>query len=212
MTILTGKTPTPAQFAKAIKDQYADAIRDAAGKDGRISRNEAKKIAERSDPSWTVSDNIQNYLRITGQKSVSAEKMIRELAEYAEQRAAQVAGSNQRLSLIEARSLPQDLQAEFFYLRGKGLPDRVTPQQLSEVVWRLVEAALDDETLIKLLGPPWQVMGKRPLIEDLPHPASKTRAIVYVVDDEIYVSRAASTGGGVDLVGWYSAGTVPAAL
>ena len=212
MSKLSRITPTPAQFRTAVEEEFGPVIRSAAGADGRLTRNEAARIAERPDFGWVVSDNAVNYLTLTGQQTVSAEKLIRKLGEYAESQAEQVAGPNQKLSLLEARSITADLQAEFFYLRGKGLPERVEPVTLHDAVWALAKAALDSESMTKLPGPPWQVMGKRHLIENLPHPSSKTRGIVYVADNNIYLSRAASTGCGVGLVGWYLVGQVPADL
>lgn len=209
MTTLTGTTPSPSQFAQAVRDRFGDVIRQAAGADGRLTRNEAEKIAQRDDAGWIVSDNAVNFLKFTGQKTVSAEKLVDKVTEYAEDRAAQVAGPNQRLSLVEARALPADLQAEFFYLRGKGLPDRVEPADLAAAVHNLVLDALDNESATRLSSPPWQVMGEDPIIESLPHPASHTRAIVYVADNEIYFSRAAPAGPGQSLVGWYHVGPVP---
>lgn len=209
MTRLTGTTPTPAQFRQAVEEEFGAVIRDAGGRDGRLTRNEAASIAQRHDAGWIVSDNAVNYLNITGQKTVSAEKLVRKLGEYAERSAEQVAGPNQRLSLLEARSLPTDLQAEFFYLRGKGLPERVSPATLKDAVEQMAKDALDNGSLTKLPTPPWQVRGKRPIVDSISHPASGTRATVYVADDKVYLSRAASAGGGVHLVGWYLVGDVP---
>ena len=52
------------------------AVRDAAGRDGRLSKNEAKKIAQRSDALALWGDNAVNYLDKTGQKTVSVDKLI----------------------------------------------------------------------------------------------------------------------------------------
>lgn len=212
MTLLSATTPSPAQLAAAVRDQFADVLRDAAGADGRLTRAEAARIAERADPEWIVADNAVSYLEKTGQKTVSAEKLIGKVHDYVLAKAEAVAGPNQKLSLLEARSLPADLQAEFFYLRGKGLPERVSPVDLAEGVRAIVQQALDSESMTRLPAPPWQVMGKRPIIEHLPHPATSTHARVYVAEDQIYVSRAAPAGPGVPLVGWYHAGEVPAEL
>lgn len=212
MPLLTGITPTPSQFRQAAIDRFGDKLREAAGADGRLTRNEAARIAEREDDAWILADNATNYLAITGQKTVSATKLLRKIGEYAEREASDVAGPNQRLSLVEARSLPDDLQAEFFYLRGKGLPDRVEPQTLKEGVHQMVVDALDAESMTRLDQPPWQVRGERPLIESIPHPSSHTRAIVYLADDQIYLSRAAPSGPGQSLVGWYHVGELPDAL
>ena len=46
MTVLKGITPTPAQVADAYKQAFSPAIDQAAGKDGRISRREAERMAD----------------------------------------------------------------------------------------------------------------------------------------------------------------------
>lgn len=212
MTTLTGTTPTPRQFADALRDTWGPVLREAAGADGRLSRPEAERIAERADPEWVVSDNASNWLRFSGQQTVSANKLIDRLHTWAEEQATVAAGANGKLSLVEARSLPADLQAELFYLRGKGLPDRVEPATVAAWAEQAVRAALDAESATRLDAPPWQVRGKRPVVENVPHPASGTRAIAYVADGELYFSRAASAGPGVGLVGWYHVGPVPADL
>jgi len=119
MTILKGITPTPAQAAAAYKKHFGEAIDTAAGKDGRISRSEAARVAERLDAGALVSDNIANFLAATGQKSVSARKFKNVVADYVDATAQAAAGSNQRLSLLEIRNLPDDLQADLKHMRGK---------------------------------------------------------------------------------------------
>lgn len=212
MTTLTGITPTPAQLADAHRDAFADELRAAAGADGRLSKSEAKRIADRAAPGWLAADNAASFFEETGQKTVSIEKLIGVIHADVRAEASAVAGPNQRLSLVEARALPADLQADFFYLRGKGLPERVEPADVKAWAEGKVKAALDDESATRLPAPPWQVMGKRPIIEHLPHPASHTHARVYVADDELYFSRAAPAGPGVPLVGWYHVGGLPPEL
>lgn len=119
MTVLKGITPTPAQVAAAYREAFSEAIDQAGGKDGRISRNEAAKVAERADAGQLVSDNLVNWLEATGQKSVSANKFKGVVAAYAERMAAREAGPNQRLSLLEIRNLPDDLTPDLLHLRGK---------------------------------------------------------------------------------------------
>jgi hypothetical protein len=212
MTTLKTTTPTPAQFASAVRDRFAETIKNAAGADGRLSVSEAKKIAGKDDPDWIVADNAVDTIEKAGQKTMSAEKLLGRIYDDALTSAEAVAGPNQKLSLLEARLLPKNLQAEFFYLRGKGLPDRVEPQDVKSYAAGVVMEAMDTNSLAKLSGPPWQVMGKDPVVEDLQHPATGTRATVYVVNDQIYFSRAASAGPGVAFVGWYHAGALPADL
>jgi hypothetical protein len=212
MTTLKNTTPTPAQFATAVRDRFADTIKNAAGADGRLSVSEAKKIAGKDDPEWIVADNAVDTIEKAGQKTMRAEKLLGRIYDDALASAEAVAGPNQKLSLLEARLLPKNLQAEFFYLRGKGLPDRVEPQDVKSYAAGVVMAAMDTNSLTKLSGPPWQVMGKDPVIESLQHPATGTRAIIYVVDDQIYFSRASPAGPGTAYVGWYHAGALPPAL
>lgn len=212
MTTLRGKTPTPAELASAHKDRFSTVLRGAAGADGRITKSEAKKIRDRADPEWLVADNAVDFLEASGQQTVSAEKLIGVVHEALTASAAEAAGPNQRLSLVEARALPANLQAEFFYLRGKGLPDRVDPADVRSWAESAVKAALDAESGRRLSRPPWQVRGKRPVVEHIPHPATSTHARAYVADDQLYFSRAAPAGGGTHLVGWYHVGPVPPEL
>ena len=111
--------PTPSQFATAWTRGFAAAVRDAAGKDGRLSVNEAKKIAQRTDGLAVYGDNAVNYLERTGQQTVSVEKLIGKGHDYAFALAERVAGNNNRVSLVEATHLPRDLQADFLALRGR---------------------------------------------------------------------------------------------
>lgn len=116
--------PTPKKFANAWTKKFAGAVRDAAGKDGRLSTKEA----ERMDPQYA--DNASNWLEAKDQKSVSVEKLIGQGHNYAFATADKVAGNGNRVSLLEARSLPDDIRGDFFALRGKAEP-------------RLTGAALD---------------------------------------------------------------------
>src|SRR5688500_13294325 len=68
---------SPASFAKTFTRGFAAAIREAAGKDQRLSLNEAGKVAE------PYRDNALNYLTATGQKSVGVEKLIASGYRYA---------------------------------------------------------------------------------------------------------------------------------
>lgn len=211
MTKLTNITPTPEQFADAHRNRFADVLRDAAGKDGRLSRSEAGRVDDRGDPDWLVANNAADFFERTGQKTVSVEKLIRVIHEDAAGEASAVAGPNQRLSLIEARDLPERFRADFFYLRGKGLPARVDPSDVRAWAVQQVEAALDQESATRLAGPPWQVRGQRP-IGIVEHPATHTRARIYMARDQLYFSRSAPAGPGVSLVGWYHVGPVPVEL
>lgn len=108
--------PTPKQFATAFTRHFAAEVRNAAGRDGRLSLNEATKM----DPAFA--DNALNYLEKKDQKSVSTEKLIGAAYGYALATGSKVAGNGNRISLVEARMLPDDLQANFLALRGKDAP------------------------------------------------------------------------------------------
>jgi hypothetical protein len=117
MPILT-KAPTPQQFAKSWTKGFARAVREAAGRDGRLSENEGRQIADRGDALERYADNVSGWFKATGQKSVSVDKLIAHGHNYAKANGERVAGSNQRMSLLEARALPADLRTDFFELRG----------------------------------------------------------------------------------------------
>jgi hypothetical protein len=119
MPVLKGITPTPAQVKNAYQEAFGPAIREAAGKDGRISPQEAARMAERADAGQLVADNLANFFERTGQKSVSAEKFVGVVGDYAARQAERHAGTNQRLSLVEIRNLPDDLVGDLLHLRGK---------------------------------------------------------------------------------------------
>jgi hypothetical protein len=134
--------PNIDQFAKAWTRGFAKAVREAGGRDGRLSLNEAKSIARRDDPLAVYGDNAVNYLERTGQKSVSIDKLIGKGHDYVLATAGKVAGSNRRLSLVEARNLPEDLRADFAQLRGKSEAHVQPPLAGPELELRLWNAAL----------------------------------------------------------------------
>jgi hypothetical protein len=88
-------------------------VRDAAGKDARLSANEASKVAE------PFKDNAENFLKATGQKSVSVEKLISSGYKYAFALADKAAGPDGRVSLADAEKLPADLKTDYLKLRGR---------------------------------------------------------------------------------------------
>lgn len=152
--------------------------------DSRSVKRDASPISRApTGSSWTT---WKIFFSRTGQKTVGVEKLIREIRADAVATANEIAGPNQRLSLLEARLLPDRFREDFFYLRGKGLPKRVEPADIRSWAEAQVKAALDQESAVRLPAPPWQVRGQRPLIDYLPHPASHTHARVYVAHNELY--------------------------
>ena len=77
------QAPSPKEFANAWTRGFAAAVRSEAGRDGRLSLREAKRIAEQGGNLATYGDNAVNYLEKTGQKSVSVNKLIGKGHDYA---------------------------------------------------------------------------------------------------------------------------------
>lgn len=107
--------PTPSNFTSAWTDAFAAAVRGAAGNDGRLSRAEADRLASSS----LYGDNAVNWLDKKGQASVDVDKLIREAANYTFANGKRVAGQDGRISLADAKKLPQDLRDDYLSLRGK---------------------------------------------------------------------------------------------
>lgn len=128
MTKLTGITPTPEQVEAAYRDTFGPAIQLAGGKDGRISRPSAERLAQSSNASKLVADNILSFLDATGQKTVGANKFTKVASDYARAAAEEAAGSNRKLSLVEIRNLPADLREDVRFLRGKSKLPPMLPQ------------------------------------------------------------------------------------
>lgn len=204
--------PTPQAFAKAWAKEFEATVKQAAGRDGRLSRTEAARIAERRDGTRVFGDTATRLMG--ARKTASVSKLVSEGMAVAEQAAAAVAGANQKLSLAEGKRLsPGQMVDDFLYLRGKVPATGViySPEQLAQVVTDLVVRALDRGTAVKLNAPPASVRGRRPVVENIPHPASQTRAIAYVAENTVYISRATSSTSpeARALVGWYRVGMVP---
>ncbi|MFH1811737.1 MAG: hypothetical protein ABIJ09_23560 [Pseudomonadota bacterium] len=118
MSVLN-RAPKVTQFVEAWSQRFERAVKDAAGRDGRLSLNEARSIAERDDGLRLWADNAVNYLESKGQQTVSVRKLLGAAERYAFASATRIAGSNQQISLLEARLLPPDLVDDFFMLRGQ---------------------------------------------------------------------------------------------
>ncbi|GMU60539.1 MAG: hypothetical protein AMXMBFR34_23020 [Myxococcaceae bacterium] len=200
--------PTPRAFAKAWAREFEAAVKKAAGKDGRLSRVEASRMAEARDGSRVYGDTAS--LLMGTRKTASVSTLVAEGMALAEQAAIAAAGSNRKLSLAEGKKLhPGQLVDDFLQLRGRVPPTGIiySPEQLAQVVTGMVQRALDNGTAVKLNAPPASVRGRRPVVDNIPHPASNTRAIAYVADHVVYISRASPVPS--PLVGWYRVGMVP---
>lgn len=201
--------PTVQAFTEEWTTRFEKAITAAAGRDGRLSRVEASRLAERSDSAGLFSNTAVKLLDSFGQQSASVNKLV-DVARIEVERAAKLAaGPDGRLSLADAKKLPADLQDDFAWLRTSGVePKQYTDAELKAVITREVLAYLDSGRARKLSGPPAVVRGRRPVVEHIPHPASNTRVSgAYVADGNIYISRASQTPS--PLVGWYKVGKLP---
>lgn len=137
-------TPSPRLFAETWSTDFKEAVKKAAGKDGRLTMSEATKLAARPDADKVFADNAINYLKATGKQSVSVEVLASSAKAYALRSAEVAAGADGKLSLADGAKLPSDLKEDFFMLRGKTVPG-TTPipgSALLEVKTRL-EAATD---------------------------------------------------------------------
>lgn len=132
MTVLMARipnTPSVRVFTETWSTDFKEAVKKAAGKDGRLTMSEAKKLATVPGADKMFADNAVNFLKATGKQSVSVEVLATSAKAYA-QRAAQVAaGADGKLSLADGAKLPDDLKEDFFLLRGKPVPGStpVTP-------------------------------------------------------------------------------------
>lgn len=201
-------TPSPTTFATGWTRKFEEVVKTAAGRDGRLSITEAKRIAERTDGGRLFSDNAVGYLNAHRQQSVSAQKLIDAGRAYATSQGNKVAGPDGRISYADAARMRPDLRDDFLYLRGKIVdgPQRTTAQ-LQADVRDVVLRAFDNGTAKKLSAPPAVVRGRNELISHLPHEPSVTNLRTWVADGRIYVSRAANRP--TPLVGWYDVGPVP---
>ncbi len=201
-------TPKAVTFADAWAKKFEEVLRQGAGKDGRLTVTEARRIAERVDGGRFFSDNAVNWLNAKGQKSVAVGKLVEEGRKYALAQATQAAGKDGWVSFPDAQKMRSDLRDDFLYLRGKIVdPKQPTPEQFKTDVKDVVLRAFDNETAKKLPGPPAIVKGRRELIEHLPHAPTQTNLRTWIADGRIYVSRAANRP--TPLVGWYDVGPMP---
>ncbi len=152
-------TPSPTKFAQTWSQDFKEAVKKAAGKDGRLSVSEAKKLATGTDAEKLFADNASNYFTTTGKKTVSVDVIAREMQAYAQRAAEIAAGPDKKVSLADGQKLPNDLKEDFFFLRGKATPATTptTPGTSDVARLRTELAALTDglwmtsETDAKLL-------------------------------------------------------------
>lgn len=137
-------TPSVRTFTETWSTDFKEAVTKAAGKDGRLTLSEAKKLGERPDADRHFADNAVNYLKATGKQSVSVEVLATSAKAYAQRQAELAAGPDGRVSLADGQKLAPDLREDFFMLRGKTVAAPVpTTSALPELKVKL-EAAVTE--------------------------------------------------------------------
>jgi hypothetical protein len=111
-------TPSPAAFTRAATEGFEEALRSAAGRDGRLSRNEAARMAE--VPDSVYGQSAVDVLERAGQKTMSVGKAVEAYRAHAGAASTDAAGNNALLSYAEGKTLPEDLQPAYLLLRGRG--------------------------------------------------------------------------------------------
>src|SRR4051812_38385446 len=101
--------PSARVFAETWTADFKEAVKKAAGKDGRLTLSEAKKLAARPDADKVFADNAINYLKATGKQSVSVEVLAASAKAYAQRAAEVAAGPDGKISLADGAKLPDDL-------------------------------------------------------------------------------------------------------
>ncbi len=211
MTRLTGITPTSEQLGAAWRDEFREAILEAGGADGRLSEASARRILERDDTGRLAADNALAFFERTGQKTVSATKLLRVLGLEVQQAGADVAGTNNRVSLREGRRLPAHIRPDFFHLRGKGVPDtRTYADFVADAVSSVRAAIADNWNATPQRGVPGPVFGTRP-IEQYWDADNRANIYIHVGGDQLYFSVGATRTSPIfDRVGWHHVGPAPA--
>jgi hypothetical protein len=180
---MTTRAPSPSALADAWIARYAQAVRDAAGQDGRLSRNEAARMTDGTPLQREAADNVAAFFDRTGQQTVSAERFLAAERARIVDEASRVAGRGNRVSLVEARLLPRELAHDALALRGAAPPTTTpTPSPPSPVV--------------ALLGP---------VVQGLSFP-SESDAVVHVVSAADPRRRPITAALVVELFGASSAG------
>lgn len=140
-------TPSVRTFTETWSTDFKEAVKKAAGTDGRLTMSEAQKLSQRSDADKVFADNAINYLKATGKQSVSVEVLATSAKAYAQRQAELAAGPDGKLSLADGAKLPSDLRDDFFMLRGKSVPATTTPSTGTSVMPEVkakLEAAVTD--------------------------------------------------------------------
>ncbi len=113
------RTPSVRTFVETWTADFKEAVKKAAGPDGKLTSTEARKLAKAPTADRMFADTAVNYFKTTGKRSVDVETLATEMKAYAERAAKAAAGTDGTLSLKDGKKLPSDLKEDFFVLRGK---------------------------------------------------------------------------------------------
>ena len=120
-------TPSVRTFTETWSNDFRDAVTKAAGKNGKLSVTEAKKLGASSGPDKMFADTALNLLKAAGSGAQTVETLVSSARAYAQRAAEVAAGPDKMLSLADGAKLPSDLVEDFFLLRGRPAPGVVTP-------------------------------------------------------------------------------------
>src|SRR5262245_25254612 len=110
--------PSPETFTEAWLQKFEEVVTEAAGRDGRLTRAAAHRIAEREDGGKLFSETAVAYLEDHRQSSVSVRKLLGDVRPEVLESARDAAGRDGKLSLPDGNRLRADLVEPFRYLRG----------------------------------------------------------------------------------------------
>jgi hypothetical protein len=112
-------------FAAAWTAGFARAVRQEAGAAGRLSLEGARRIAGRAGAAGAYGESAARFLEARESDlpaEVGVEDLVADRSRYVRAAATEAAGRGGRLSLREARYLPNAVARAFEHLRGKPLP------------------------------------------------------------------------------------------
>lgn len=114
--------PSPQRFADTwVKDVLKPAVEKAAGNDGHVNLTELD--ADLAAEALLASDNMRDLLESSGSPSMTKEALLEAGHRFALEHATHAAGPDKRISMADAEKLPENLKADFNYLRTGELED-----------------------------------------------------------------------------------------
>lgn len=122
-------TPSVRTFTETWSADFKEAVTKAAGKNGKLSTAEVKKLAASTGPDKMFADTAAQLLKAAGNHAQPIEAIVAQAKAYAQRAAEAAAGPDKKISLADGAKLPKDLVEDFFTLRGRPAPSTtpVTP-------------------------------------------------------------------------------------